>query len=66
MAWRSLALLGMGRGEPVAFEFSLKVETLTPWPAMSRRPLRRLALKWSRGAKVRRTQLVRCMHPTRP
>jgi hypothetical protein len=39
-----------GKGEPVAFEFSLHLQTLAPWPRS--RP-RRLALRWTRGSKAR-------------
>ena len=51
--WKSaLGALGLtGKGEPVAFEFTLYIRTLTPWP--SDRPLRRLALRWTRGNKAR-------------
>ncbi len=46
-----MGLFGLGRGEPVAFEFSLEVQSLSPWS--SQRPVRRLALRWQRGSKVR-------------
>ena len=52
-SWKSaLNALGLtGKGEPVAFEFTLYIRTLAPWP--SDRPTRRLALRWTRGNKAR-------------
>jgi hypothetical protein len=53
MSWRSVGLLsglaGLRRGEPVAFEFAVQVQTLEPWPSAEQRPVRRLALRWARG-----------------
>jgi hypothetical protein len=62
-SFRSLALFGMGRGEPVSFLFILEVQTLSPWSSL--RPVRRLALKWQRGTKVRLPRLGGCASLTR-
>ena len=53
MSWtKALGALGLsGKGEPVQFEFTLYIRTLSPWP--SNRPPRRLALRWTRGPKAR-------------
>ena len=56
-----LGALGLsGKGEPVQFEFTLFIRTLAPWP--SNRPPRRLALRWTRGSKVRRRARRRVSH----
>ena len=51
-----MGFLGLGRGEPVSFEFSVGLVSLTPWPSTP--PVRRLALRWQRGSKV----CSLCMH----
>lgn len=65
MSWKNaLGALGLsGKGEAAQFEFTLYIRTLAPWP--SQRPLRRLALRWTRGSKARpRASAAR--HPRAP
>ena len=61
---RTMGLFGLGRGEPVHVEFSLGLVSLTPWPANP--PVRRLAFRWQRGAKVRRCAPRRLFLTRRP